>query len=85
MLELHGWGDLQDELNRLSKQGEWVQMGELIDDDVLDAFAVVAEPEDIPKALLARYGDLRRPPQLLRAVPQRPRPLEGVLAGFKSG
>ena len=33
VLELHGWGDLQDELNRLSKQGEWVEMGELIDDD----------------------------------------------------
>ena len=30
VLELHGWGDLQDELNRLSKQGEWVEMGELI-------------------------------------------------------
>ena len=35
VLELHGWGDLQSELNTLSKRGEWVQMGELIDDDVL--------------------------------------------------
>ena len=42
VLELHGWGDLQTELNTLSKRGEWVKMGELIDDDVLDAFAVVA-------------------------------------------
>ena len=33
VLELHGWGDLQTELNALSKQGEWVKMGELIDDD----------------------------------------------------
>ena len=35
VLELHGWGDLQTELNTLSKRGEWVQMGELIDDEVL--------------------------------------------------
>ena len=49
MLELHGWGDLQTELNRLSKQGEWVEMGDLIDDDILDAFAVVGEPEDDPE------------------------------------
>ena len=42
VLELHGWGDLQSELNTLSKRGEWVQMGELIDDDVLSAFAIVA-------------------------------------------
>src|SRR5437588_3024272 len=34
VLELHGWGDLQTELNSLSKRGEWVQMGELIDDDI---------------------------------------------------
>ena len=47
VLELHGWGDLQAELNTLSKRGEWVKMGELIDDDVLAAFAVVAEPDGI--------------------------------------
>ncbi len=58
VLELHGWGDLQDDLNRLSKQGEWVAMGELITDEILDVFAVIAEPEDIPKAMLARYGDI---------------------------
>ena len=27
VLELHGWGDLQTELNTLSKRGEWVQDG----------------------------------------------------------
>jgi probable F420-dependent oxidoreductase len=58
VLELHGWGALQDDLNRLSKQGEWVQMGELIDDEILDAFAVVGEPEDLPRLLQERYGDL---------------------------
>ena len=35
VLELHGWGDLQTELNTLSKQGEWVEMGDLIDDEIL--------------------------------------------------
>jgi probable F420-dependent oxidoreductase len=58
VLELHGWGDLQGELNRLSKQGEWEAMGELITDDVLETFAVVAEPEDVPRRMLARYGDV---------------------------
>ena len=38
VLELHGWGDLQDDLNRLSKQGEWTAMGELISDEVLETF-----------------------------------------------
>jgi probable F420-dependent oxidoreductase len=58
VLELHGWGGLQDELNTLSKQGEWVQMGDLITDDILHTFAVVGEPEQLAPELLRRYGDL---------------------------
>jgi len=42
---LHGWGELQSELNALSKTGEWEKMGELIEDDVLNAFSIVAETE----------------------------------------
>jgi len=42
VLELHGWGALQDELHRLSLQGDWDAMGALIDDEILEAFAVVA-------------------------------------------
>jgi probable F420-dependent oxidoreductase len=58
VLELHGWGALQDELNPLSKQGEWVRMGELIDDEVLHTFAVVGEPDQLAPELLRRYGDV---------------------------
>ena len=58
VLELHGWGDLGDELNRLSKAGRWQEMGDRIDDDVLDAFAVRAEPEALAAAMGARYGDV---------------------------
>ena len=56
VLDLHGWGELQPELNSLSKQGEWVKMGELIDDDVLNAFAVVTEPDGIAPELIRRYA-----------------------------
>src|SRR5688572_6924142 len=58
VLEHHGWGDLQDELNVLSKQGEWSAMGDRITDEILDAFAVVAEPHDVAGKLLERWGGL---------------------------
>ncbi len=58
MLELHGWGDLQDDLNRLSKEGRWKEMGELIDDEILETFAIVAEPSQIATRFRARYGDV---------------------------
>jgi hypothetical protein len=54
VLELHGWGDLHTELHRLSRQGDWDGMGALIDDDVLDAFAVVAPVDEAAAALGAR-------------------------------
>jgi len=58
VLDHHGWGDLQPQLNRLSKEGKWKEMGELITPEILETFAVVAEPDQVPQALLARYGDL---------------------------
>ena len=58
VLELHGWGDLQTELNSLSKQGKWADMNAIIDDDVLNAFAVIAEPGQAAGAIRARYGDV---------------------------
>jgi probable F420-dependent oxidoreductase len=56
VLELHGWGDLQTELNTLSKSGEWVKMGELIDDEILNTFAVVSDPDGVGAELQRRYG-----------------------------
>jgi probable F420-dependent oxidoreductase len=58
VLELHGWGELGRELNALSKRGEWAAMGELIDDEVLDTIAVVAEPDQVAPLLERRFGDV---------------------------
>ena len=58
VLDIHGWGGLQDELNTLSKQGKWVEMGNLITDDILNTFAVTGEPESIAPELHRRYGDV---------------------------
>jgi probable F420-dependent oxidoreductase len=60
VLELHGWGDLQPELNALSKSDrpdKWREMGELIEDPVLAAFAVVGEPSALPERIAVRFGD----------------------------
>lgn len=58
VLELHGWHDMQPQLNALSKQGEWDLMGELISDEMLNTFAVVGEPDQIAPELHKRYGDV---------------------------
>ena len=58
VLELHGWAALGQELTVMSKRGQWVEMGERISDDMLAAFAVVAEPTQVAAAIEARYGDV---------------------------
>jgi probable F420-dependent oxidoreductase len=54
VLELHGWGELQTELHQLSRAGRWDEMGGLLDDEMLRAFAVVAPPDEVAAALRAR-------------------------------
>lgn len=85
VLELHGWGDLQTELNALSKQGRWVEMGELIDDEVLDAFAVVAEPEHIAAGWKARWGGLVDRLSFYAPYAADPERWHRILADFKAG
>jgi hypothetical protein len=41
----------------MARQGKWDHMGDLIDADVLDAFAVVGAPGAIARLVAARYGD----------------------------
>ena len=58
VLELHGWGVLGDELHELSRAGRWAEMTGLVTDEVLAAFAVVGEPDDVGPEIVRRYGDL---------------------------
>jgi probable F420-dependent oxidoreductase len=58
VLESIGRGELQTELNRLSKEGQWEEMGRRIDDEVLDEFAVVGEPHEIAAKIQQRYGGI---------------------------
>ena len=61
VLERHGWAGLGDELNTLSRssrEDKWTAMGKLIDDDVLHAFAVVAEPFGVAAEIGRRFGAL---------------------------
>ena len=55
VLQLHGW-DFGPELTALSKQGKWVEMGQLVNDEVLETFAVVAAPKDVGAEIARRYA-----------------------------
>ena len=58
VLGSHGWGDLQPELNKLSKMGNWDEMGTLITDEILDEFAIVGELDQVVGKFKSRYSGL---------------------------
>jgi probable F420-dependent oxidoreductase len=58
VLDIHGWGDLQGELNMLNKRRDQQQMSNLISDEILNTIAIVGTPEEVVDAMKARLGDV---------------------------
>lgn len=58
VMELHGWGQVAERLSQLARRGKWSEMAGLIDDPILQTFAVCCEPDHLPAELLKRYESL---------------------------
>jgi probable F420-dependent oxidoreductase len=58
VLEVEGWAEVQPELNRLSKQGDWAAMAGLVTDEMLETLAVRGSPEECAAEIARRFGDV---------------------------
>jgi len=56
VLDLHGWGELADRLNALSRRQAWAEMAAEIDDEVLGTFAVAGDAAGVAAGLRERFG-----------------------------
>ncbi|MEV8546446.1 TIGR03617 family F420-dependent LLM class oxidoreductase [Streptomyces sp. NPDC051572] len=83
VLELHGWGELQTEMQTLARQGRWKEMGARLPDELVDAFAVRGPVGELPSIISVRYGDLIDRVSLY--APYRPEPEQwaGLIAAFR--
>jgi len=52
---LHGWESIAEQLSQLVRRQQWGEIGELIDDEILETFSVIATPDDLGAAVKARY------------------------------
>ncbi len=84
-LDCHGWGDLHLELNRLSKQGRWDDMTSLVDDEVLEAIAVVGPRREIAGRLRARLADIADGVSLTHNRAPDPESWSDVVAELRAG
>ena len=56
MLSMHGWSVNQEDFAALTREGKWEEMGNLVSDEMLEAYAIVAKPDGLVSALKKRYG-----------------------------
>lgn len=58
VLELHGWGELQDHLIPLNRAHRQVEMAALISDEMVTTIGIVGSPETVVSTMLERFGGL---------------------------
>ncbi len=58
VLDTHGWGGIGEQLSALAARRQWDAMPGLISDEMIETFAVIGRPEQIPGALRQRYSGL---------------------------
>lgn len=56
VLECHGWEALHTEANSLIREGKWAELSALIDDDILNTFAVVGTPAEVGVKIAERFS-----------------------------
>jgi probable F420-dependent oxidoreductase len=58
VLETHGWEEVGENLGTMAREKKWREMPALISDEMLEAFAVEAAPDELGSALKERYEGL---------------------------
>jgi len=57
-LELYGWADRGENLQRMTREGDWEGMAKLVDDEMLDQFVLSATYSDIAEQIKVKYRGL---------------------------
>ena len=55
MLEAEGFADLQPELNRMSKSGNWLEMATAVPMELVEKIAICGEPREDGRRLTNRF------------------------------
>jgi len=56
VMDVHGWGDVCLELNRLAAAGRWDEMPVIITDQMVETFATIGTHDQIVEKIQARFG-----------------------------
>ncbi|MEE9285967.1 MAG: TIGR03617 family F420-dependent LLM class oxidoreductase [Dehalococcoidia bacterium] len=86
VMDIHGWGEEHLELHRLSREGKWDEMGELITDEMVDEFATLGTYDEIAGKIKAKWGGVSTRMGFAMPVrgPEDEERLKSILAELRS-
>jgi len=58
--EIDGWGDIADQLHKLSVQQKWREMSKIVTEEMVHAFAAVGTYADIASVIKKRFAGVNR-------------------------
>lgn len=58
VLDVHGWGEINERLRRLAARQKWDEMPALVSDELLNAVAIVAPWDELPARIQQRYAGI---------------------------
>ncbi len=82
VFELHGYGDLHPELQRLARENRWQDMAGLVDDELVETIAVVGEPDEIAPKIVERLTGISDSVSLVNNRAPDPRHFAEVVAAL---
>lgn len=85
VLELHGYGDLHPELNRLSKAGEWTRMADLVPDALIEELTVTGPRTEIAAKLIQRSAGITDSISLVNNRNTDPGHFADIVADLRAG
>ena len=80
VMALHGWEEIAERLSLMARRGEWKQMGEIINDDMLESLAIIAPVDKLGERLEQRYSGITDRISIYR--PFRPEDVESFWHPF---
>jgi len=83
VLAAHGWEDLQPELNAMSKQGRWQEMGALITDEMMHTIAACGTPSQVAAHIRDRVDGVTDTVCLYQAAPVGLETLAAIIGEFR--
>jgi probable F420-dependent oxidoreductase len=72
VMSTHGWDDEAAHLHRLSIEGKWDEMVNVITDEMIDEFAVVGTWDELPSKMREKYAGINTQISFGAAEPRNP-------------